>query len=128
LFASATYTLPGILTSKESYFSASWQYVGDQITQPSDQELGAGSFRHELTYAGMPADAVTDVDLLLDPYHLIHLSAGLVYSSLEFMLYVKNLTDENPKLSFDRERGGRARLAYRVGQPRTFGLLTRMYF
>ena len=27
------------------------------------------------------------------------------------MLYVNNLFDENAKLSFDRERGGRARLA-----------------
>ena len=36
--------------------------------------------------------------------------------------------DENPKLSFDRERGGRARLGYRVGQPRTFGVTARMYF
>ena len=26
-----------------------------------------------------------------------------------------------PKLSFDRERGGRARLGYNIGQPRTIG-------
>ena len=47
----------------------------------------------------------------------------------EVMLYIKNIADENPQLSVDRERnGGRARLAYRVGQPRTFGILSRFYF
>ena len=65
---------------------------------------------------------------MLDPYHLFNLNAGMVYDSWEVMLYIKNIGDENPQLSFDRERGGRARLAYRVGQPRTFGILSRFYF
>ena len=64
----------------------------------------------------------------LDPYHLLNLNTGLLYDTWEVMLYIKNITDENPQQSFDRERGGRARLAYRVGQPRTFGILTRFYF
>lgn len=128
LSGSATYTLPGFLSARESYISGSWQFVGDSITQSGDQVPGKGVFTHNLPYAGIPADQTTEVDLLLDSYHLLNLSAGLVYNNLEFVAYVKNLTDENVKLSFDRERGGRARLAYRVGQPRTFGVVTRMRF
>ncbi|MDE0159720.1 MAG: TonB-dependent receptor [Candidatus Dadabacteria bacterium] len=128
LSGSATYTLPGILSAGESFLSASWQFVGDSITQSGDQIPGRGVFTHNLPYSGIPADQTTEVDLLLDSYHLFNLSAGLVYDNIEFTAYVKNITDENVNLSFDRERGGRARLAYRVGQPRTFGVVTRMRF
>lgn len=125
LSGSATYILPGFLNAKESYLSASWQFVGDSITQSGDQVPGKEIFSHRFPY-GIPAS--TTVDLLLDSYHLFNLSAGFVYDNLEFTAYVKNITDENARLSFDRERGGRARLAYRVGQPRTFGVVTRMRF
>lgn len=128
LSGSATYTLPGFLSARESFLSASWQFVGDSITQSGDQVPDRGVFGHGLPYRGASADEETEVDLLLDSYHLFNLSAGLVYGNIEFTAYVKNLTDENVKLSFDRERGGRARLAYRVGQPRTFGVVTRMRF
>ena len=37
LSAVATYTFPGLFQSKESYVTASWQFVGDQITQSGDQ-------------------------------------------------------------------------------------------
>ena len=128
LSGSATYTLPGILSARESYLSASWQFVGDSITQSGDQVSGNEVFPHGLPYRGASADEETEVDLLLDSYHLVNLSAGLVYGNIEFTAYVKNITDENVRLSFDRERNGRARLAYRVGQPRTFGVVTRMRF
>jgi iron complex outermembrane receptor protein len=36
--------------------------------------------------------------------------------------------DENALLSFDRERGGRARLGYTIGQPRTVGVTIRKSF
>ena len=128
LSAVATYTFPGLWQSKESYITASWQFVGDQITQSGDQVPGAGRFAHGLPYAGMTGNEVTNLDIELDPYHLFNLNTGLVYDSWEVMFYIKNIGDENPQLSFDRERGGRARLAYRVGQPRTFGILSRFYF
>ena len=130
LSASATYTLPGILRANESYVSTSWQFVGDRITQSGDQENT--NFPAVQSFAGLTAGDQLDLNfrdkMNLDAYHLLNLSTGLVYDSWEFMFYVRNVADENPKLSFDRERGGRARLAYRVGQPRTFGLLTRIYF
>ena len=131
LSASATYTLPGILRANESYVSTSWQFVGDRITQSGDQE--STKFPSDPSVAGLTSnDQRNNLNfrdrMELDAYHLLNLSTGLVYDSWEFMFYVRNVADENPKLSFDRERGGRARLAYRVGQPRTFGLLTRIYF
>ena len=43
-------------------------------------------------------------------------------------LYVNNLFDKNPKLAFDRERGGRARLGYHIGTPRMIGLTLRKSF
>ncbi len=128
LSGSVTYTLPGFLNADESYLSASWQYVDDSITQPGDQVQGEERFTVGHGYAGTPPGQTTEVDLELDSYHLINLSAGLVYDAVEFTVFAKNITDENPKLSFDRERGGGARLGYRVGQPRTFGVTARMYF
>ncbi len=128
LSGSAIYTLPGLLSARESYISGSWQFVGDSITQSGDQVPGKGVFGHGFSYRGASGDEATEVDLLLDSYHLFNLSAGLVYDNIEFTAYVKNITDENVRLSFDRERRGRARLAYRVGQPRTFGVVTRMRF
>ena len=94
---------------KRAISQAHGQFVGDSITQSGDQVAGKGVFEHKLPYAGIPADQTTEVDLLLDSYHLFNLSAGLVYNNIEFTAYVKNLTDENVKLSFDRERAGRAR-------------------
>ncbi len=130
LSASATYTLPGILRANESYVSTSWQFVGDRITQSGDQE--STKFPPDQSFAGLTKGDRLHLNfrdkMELDAYHLLNLSTGLVYDSWEFMFYVRNVADENPKLSFDRERGGLARLAYRVGQPRTFGLLTRIYF
>ena len=129
LSAVATYSLPPLWNSKESYVTASWQFVGSQITQPGDQE----SVRFP------DGDLAVDPDgnrvtrnfrdrIELDPYNLFNLNAGLLYDTWEVMFYIKNIADENPQLSFDRERGGVARMGYRVGQPRTFGILSRFYF
>ena len=135
LSAVATYTFPGLFQSKESYVTASWQFVGDQITQPGDQEntVFPPNQNDSPVIAGPTVqDLRSDLNfrdrMELDAYNLFNLNTGLLYDTWEVMFYIKNITDENPQLSFDRERGGRARLAYRVGQPRTFGILTRFYF
>ena len=129
LSASGTYMLPGIWGASDAYFSASWQFVGERITQPGDQEPEGRRFTHGFDFGDLTtADDATELDLLLDSYHLFNLSAGLTYDQTELVFYVKNLFDENTKLSFDRERGGRARLAYRVGSPRTIGVAARMFF
>jgi iron complex outermembrane receptor protein len=44
------------------------------------------------------------------------------------VLYANNVTDEKALLSFDRERGGRARLGFSTNQPRTIGVTLRKTF
>ncbi|HYI42893.1 MAG TPA: TonB-dependent receptor, partial [Sphingomicrobium sp.] len=111
------------------YVNASYQRVGSRYTQPSDQEDNPRTFVHGLPFNGMPATAATTVDLRLPAYDLVNLSAGVAFDSgLELVAYVNNLFDENALLSFDRERGGRARLGFNVGQPRIIGLTVRQSF
>ena len=103
-------------------------YVGDRITQPSDQVPGAGSFTSGLPYAGATGNEVTQLDLVLDPYTIVNLSAGFEWERWSATLYVHNVSDENADLSFDRERGGRARLSFRTNKPRTVGVVVRANF
>ena len=111
------------------YVSASFQHVGNRYTQPSDQENNPRTFEHGLPVFGMPGDAATTLNLRLPSYNLVNLSAGLKFDhGLELVAYANNLFDENPRLSFDRERGGRARLGYNIGTPRTIGLTVRQAF
>lgn len=112
-----------------AFVTGSFQHVGSRFTQPADQEANPRTFVHNLPFAGMPASAATTVDLLLPDYQLVNLSAGVeLDSGLTLTAYVNNVFDENPLLSFDRERGGRARLGFNVGQPRTFGVTARQTF
>ncbi len=64
----------------------------------------------------------------MDAYEIINLNFGMLWDTWEAMLYVNNVTDENVDLSFNRERGGRARLAFMTNQPRTVGLTVRKVF
>jgi iron complex outermembrane receptor protein len=111
------------------YVTGSFQHVGNRYTQPADQENNPRTFVHGLPVFGMPAGAATTLNLRLPSYQLVNLSAGLKFDhGLEVVGYVNNLFDENPRLSFDRERGGRARLGYNIGTPRTIGLTLRQAF
>jgi iron complex outermembrane receptor protein len=120
----------------EWYVSASWQHVGDRWTQPGDQEPGAGNFGNMIFFDpetpalhGDGGDFDWTDKLKLKAYDLVNLSAGIEFDSgLGLTLYVNNVFDENAKLSFDRERGGRARLGYNIGTPRTIGLTARYKF
>ncbi len=108
------------------YVNATFQHVGSRYTQPADQEPGAGNFT-AINLNGPPQSF--NLNLKLPSYSLVNLSAGLEFDDgLDFILYANNLFDESPKLSFDRERGGRARLGYNVGQPRTIGVTARKAF
>jgi len=79
-------------------------------------------------FGNIPGEATT-LNLKLPSYDLVNLSAGLQFDNgMEVVAYVNNVFDENPLLSFDRERGGRARLGFNVGQPRTIGLTFRQKF
>lgn len=128
LTASGSYEFPVSDTAK-AYVAASFQHVGTRYTQPSDQENNPRTFTHGLPFGGAPANSATTVNLQLPDYQLVNLSAGVdLDNGLSLIAYINNVFDENALLSFDRERGGRARLGYTVGQPRTFGITARKTF
>ena len=78
--------------------------------------------------APRPAPSTT-LNLQLPDIDLVNLSAGIeLGDGLGAVVYVNNLFDENAILAFDRERGGRARLGFHVGQPRTMGVTVRKRF
>jgi iron complex outermembrane receptor protein len=132
--ATANYTAP-LNSNADWYVNGSVQRIGNRFTQPGDQEPGAGIFG--LTYfdpvtgvSGPAGGVPTDVgSLRLPAYTLVNASVGIKWlSGLEIVAYVKNIFDVDAKLSLDRERGGRARLGYNIGQPRQFGLTVRKSF
>ena len=128
LSVSGSYEFP-VSATADAYVAASYSHVGNRYTQPADQENNPRTFVHGLPFRGAPADASTTVDLLLPSYDLVNLNAGVDFDSgFSLVVYVNNLLDENALLSFDRERGGRARLGYRVSTPRTFGITARQSF
>jgi len=128
--ATATYSFPFEVAGDgaEAYFSATFQHRSSIFTQPTDQEPGAGSFTSGLPFGGASGTDTTTLDLELDGYQTLNLSFGVQLEEWEVVAYVSNVTDENANLSFDRERGGRARLGFRTNQPRTFGLTMRTNF
>jgi iron complex outermembrane receptor protein len=127
LTASVTYNFS--LAGRESYVSASVQHVGSRYTQPSDQEDNPRTFVANLPFLGAPASAATTLNLELPSYSLVNLNLGMEFErKLSAIFYINNLTDEKALLSFDRERGGRARLGYATNQPRTIGVTLRKSF
>ncbi len=126
--ASASYSFP-VAAGAEGFVGASFQHVGSRYTQPSDQEDNPRSFVSGLPFGGAPGTNATVVDLRLPSYNYVNLSAGVDWDNgLGVMVYVTNLFDETALLSFDRERGGRARLGFNIGQPRTIGVTVRKRF
>ncbi len=131
--ATYSFALDAFGDNTEGYVSATFQHRSSIFTQPSDQEAGGqgNSILRQtsgLAFGGATGLEETVLDLELDPYQTLNISAGIVMENWEVVAYVNNLTDENANLSFDRERGGRARLGFRTNQPRTFGLTVRSYF
>lgn len=111
------------------FFTATYQYVGTRFTQPGDQVDNPRSFVSGLPFGGASGNDATVVNLRLPNYSLVNLMAGVKLSSgTDISIYANNLLDENPLLSFDRERGGRARLGFNVGQPRIIGVTVRQAF
>lgn len=127
--ASATYTWQGgLFGAGESYLTGLVQHVGERYTQPGDQVPGAGNFVSGLPFGGATGMEVTSLDLELPAYEIVNVSAGMSWDTWDAVIYANNLLDENALLSFDRERGGRARLAYRVNTPRSIGVTVRKRF
>ena len=129
--ATANYEQPFGAASRW-FVNGSVQRVGNRYTQPGDQEAGAGTFNFIFFDPATNAFGTNTRNfgsLKLPPYTLVNASLGLRWDSgLELAAYAKNIFDADPKLSLDRERGGRARLGYNIGQPRTIGLTVRQTF
>ncbi len=131
LAAAGTYRWSPGWVNADAFVSGSVQHIGDRFTQPSDQLPTQG-----LPGAtGLALGALTGlenprtlVNLNLDSYTTLNLSTGLEFDTWSVTVYVNNVTDEDAALSFDRERGGRARLGFHVNQPRTFGVTLRKSF
>jgi iron complex outermembrane recepter protein len=102
--------------------------MGSRFTQPGDQEPGAGVFVSHLPFGGASGNGATILDLELNPYTIVNFNIGVESDRWAAQLYVNNIADENAHLSFDRERGGRARLGFETNQPRTIGVTVRRNF
>ena len=127
LAATGTYLFP--LDRGDGFLSATVHYIGDRITQPGDQRPGEGNFASGLAFGGASGADVTSLDLTLASYTILNFRAGVtIDNGWEAAIYMNNATDENANLSFDRERGGRARLGFRTNQPRTIGVTVRRSF
>ncbi len=131
LSAAGTYRWDAGWAGADAFVSGSVQHIGERFTQPSDQLATQGL----PATTGLALGALTGlespralVDLDLGAYTTVNLSAGLEYDTWSVTAYVTNVTDEDADLSFNRERGGRARLAFFVNQPRTFGVTVRKAF
>ncbi len=126
---SGSYTWPvSMFGGSDAFVTATVHHIGDRYTQPSDQVAGAGTFSSGLAYGGATGAETTTLDLELDAYTIVNLSAGIERDEWSATLYIHNVGDENADLSFNRERGGRARLAYFTNRPRTIGLTYRRNF
>lgn len=122
LALSGVYRFDQPLFGGQPFVSGSFQHVGDRITQPGDQVDGAGIFSPGFDFGGIPADNITNLDLELDAYQTLNFSGGVDWGDMRVTAFVDNALDEDAELSFDRERGGRARLGFRSNQPRTVGV------
>ncbi len=113
-------------TLARHWIDASAQHARSRFTQPSDQENNPRTFTHGLPFLGAPANAAATLNLERPKYNLVNLSAGMDFErGLSATPCVNNLTGEKALLSFDRERGGRARLGFATNQPRTIGVTIR---
>ncbi len=122
----ATFTRP-LGDDKEAFLSGSVQYVGSRFTQIGDQAAGFGTV-NLFTNVGNTSVSTFTFNPKLPSYATGNLRVGVRNDRWEVALWVNNLWDENAKLALDRERGGRARVGYLVGTPRTFGITARTSF
>ncbi|MGE0739781.1 MAG: TonB-dependent receptor [Hyphomonadaceae bacterium] len=115
-------------TGMEGFVAATAQHLGSRYTQPADQEPGVGTFVSGLPFGGATGADATVLDLELDSFTVVNLNAGVQNDTWGITLFVNNAFDENANLAFDRERGGRARLAFHTNTPRTVGVTVRRAF
>ncbi len=126
--ASLTYTRP-VSGDMDAYLSMTAQYTGSSYSVIADQHNGS-SLPIKIEYGRADGDSL-DVNYpsILDSYTLVNARLGIrQVSGWDVALYVNNLLNERATLALDRERGGSARIAHYINQPRTFGLTARNNF
>ena len=113
-----------------AYITGTYQHIGSRFTQVGDQELGTLNLLSfgANTIGGPLTASVFTYDPELPAYDLLNLRAGVRRGTWDIALYLNNVTDERALLSFDQERGTRARIGFLTNQPRTFGISTRVGF
>jgi iron complex outermembrane receptor protein len=109
------------------YLTGSYQHVGSRFTQVGDPDLGTlNLLSFGANTIGRPLTASSFAyDPELPAYDIVNLRVGVRQEKWDLSLYANNVTDETAFLSFDRERGTRARIFYLINQPRTFGVTLR---
>lgn len=129
LAAAATYqwqVRPGAL----AYLTGTYRHVGSRFTQVGDEDLGTLnllSFGANTIGAPLTASTFT-YDPKLPAYDIVNLRVGVRRNQWDVALYVNNVTNERALLSFDQERGTRARVGFLTNQPRSVGVATRFGF
>jgi len=113
-----------------AYATGTYQHIGSRFTQVGDEDLGTlDLLSFGANTIGAPLTTTTfTYDPELPAYDILNLRAGVRRAKWDIAAYVNNVTDERALLSFDRERGTRARIGYLTNQPRTFGIATRFNF
>ena len=113
-----------------AYVTGTYQHIGSRFTQVGDEDLGTLdllSFGAN-TIGGPLTQSTFTYDPELPAYDLLNVRVGLRRSRWDVSFFINNLTDERALLSFDQERGTRARIGFLTNQPRTFGISTRIDF
>ncbi|HYC05211.1 MAG TPA: TonB-dependent receptor [Azospirillaceae bacterium] len=118
--ASATYEQP-IADELLGFGTLTYQHIGSRFTQAVDQDRNAVGTVTRIPIGGQPASTFA-FNPKLPAYDIVNLRFGVKRDEWEVAGYVNNVFDENAKLSLDRERGFRARVAYQVNKPRTYGI------
>ena len=129
LVTAATYqweARPGAL----AYITGTYQHVGSRFTQVGDEDLGTLNLLSfgANTIGGPLTAGVFTYNPKLPAYDLVNLRAGVRRNQWDIAFFINNLFDELALLSFDQERGTRARIGFLTNQPRTFGISTRLDF
>ena len=113
-----------------AYITGTYQHIGSRFTQVGDEDLGTLNLLSfgANTIGGPLTAAVFTYNPELPAYDLVNLRVGVRRSKWDVAFFINNLFDELALLSFDQERGTRARIGFLTNQPRTFGVSTRLGF
>jgi iron complex outermembrane receptor protein len=129
LAAAATYQRE-VRGAALAYVTGTYQHIGSRFTQVGDEDLGTlNLLSFGANTIGRPLTASTfTYDPELPAYDILNLRVGVRRAEWDISLFLNNVTDERALLSFDQERGTRARIGYLTNQPRSFGVSTRFNF